>query len=292
MTSFYVGAHIKKESGSLLKTIKIVQQNGGNALQLFVSNPRSAQLPNLQVYQSMAEEVREYCSTTNFRLVIHSSYTINLAKEPKVGKKTLDLKDCYWINLLMHELMVSDMLGALGVVVHVGKHTTNSPEKGLEYMYKAMSYILEAMAVNDMNTKLILETPAGAGTELLKTIDEFGRFYNLFHTTKHLGICIDTAHIWSSGYQVTEYYNKLTSILKQSAKDIVLIHYNNSKKEKGSQADVHDHIFGKEAKIPISDLQEFIINLRSLKHNPMIIFETPSDDIAHEFKWLNEFMSK
>lgn len=291
MTTFYIGAHIKKESGNLLKTIQVVQQSGGNSLQLFVSNPRSAQLPNMQVYQNMADEIRQYCSTTNFKLVIHSSYTINLAKEPKVGKKTLDLKDCYWINLLMHELMVADMLGALGVVVHVGKHTTNSPEKGLEYMYKAMTFILETMATNDMKTKLILETPAGAGTELLKIVEEFGQFYNSI-ASKHLAICIDTAHIWSSGYQVTEYYNKLTSILKQNTKDIAVIHYNNSKKEKGSCADVHDHIFGKEAKIPISDLQEFIINLRHHKQNPMIIFETPSDDIAHEFKWLNQVITK
>ena len=91
----YIGAHIKKESGNLLKTIKLIQSSGGNALQLFVSNPRSAQLPNLQGYEMIAKDIRQYCATSNFKLIIHSSYTVNLSKEPKIGKKLLELKDCY-----------------------------------------------------------------------------------------------------------------------------------------------------------------------------------------------------
>jgi deoxyribonuclease-4 len=284
MTSTFIGAHIKKESGSLLKTIKTMQTNGGNALQLFVSNPRSASLPNMETYQGMADEIRAYCEAANFKLVIHSSYTINLANEPKIGKKTMELKDCYWINLLMHELIVSDMIGAAGVVVHVGKHTKQTLEEGMKHMYLAMKYIVDQMHKLKMKSKLILETPAGAGTELLKTVEEFVSFFNKFSETdkKHLGICIDTAHIWSSGYNVSDY---LDVICKTNSRDITVIHLNNSKKEQGSCADAHEFILEKSGKIPINDLGMFLKKLSTFKLLPMIILETPSDDVSKEIAW-------
>jgi deoxyribonuclease-4 len=262
----YIGAHIKKESGTLLKTIHNIQKNGGNALQLFVSNPRSAQLPNLQVYKNMSDEIREYCKLKDFKLVIHSSYTINLSKEPKLGKKILDLKDCYWINLLLHELIVADIIGAVGVVVHVGKYTKNTQEQGLYYMKNAIQYILQELNKMGLNAKLMIETPAGAGTELLTTVEDFALFYNDFskEEKKNLGICVDTAHIWSSGYNIAEYYNELA---KHNAKDILVVHFNNSKKEKGSKADIHDSLFGKDGKIAIKELQYF---LNILKYNPIL----------------------
>ncbi len=280
----YVGAHIKKESGSLLKTIKVIEERNGNALQLFVSNPRSASLPNLETYHSMSENVREYCKANNFKLIVHSSYTINLAKEPANGKKKMELKSTYWINLLLHELMVSEMLGSVGVVVHVGKHTTNTPEKGLENMFQAMKYIISMLKERQMHTKLILETPAGAGTELLKTAEEFIAFYNSFSADdkKYLGICIDTAHVWSSGYDILDYYKK---IVHHNAKDILVIHFNNSKKEQGSHVDAHESILVTSAKIPLTQLASI---LKASGHVPMIILETPDDAlIEQEIDWIS-----
>ena len=111
----YIGAHLKKESGSLLNTIKLMSINGGNALQLFVSNPRSIQPPNITKYEAMSNEVSAYCKDNDFKLVIHSPYTVNLAKEPKIDKRNVELSDCYWTILLLDELQVSDLIGAIGV---------------------------------------------------------------------------------------------------------------------------------------------------------------------------------
>jgi deoxyribonuclease-4 len=284
---YHIGAHIKKESGSLLKTIQVIQQNDGNALQLFVSNPRSASIPNMQAYQQISEEIKSYCSDNGFKLVIHSSYTVNLAKEPKIGKKTLDLDDCYWVKLLIHELMVSEMIGSIGVVVHVGKYTSSSPQDGLTYMFAAMKHILSKMQEMQMKTKLILETPAGQGTELLTTVEEFYAFYNQFSTLdkKNLGICLDTAHIWSLGYDISEYYAAICKY--NSAKDITVIHFNNSKREKASHIDMHETLLEKSGTIPLSNLATF---LQKLKHKPMIILETPGDDLQKEIKWIKSVL--
>lgn len=277
----YIGAHINKQGGSIINTIDVIKNAGGNALQLFASNPRSTQIPNMASYQTISNEVKEYCKKNDFKLVIHAPYTVNLAKEPKAGKRTIELKDCYWINSLIHELIVSDMIGSIGVVVHVGKHTTSTKEQGLECMFESIRYIIkEIKEMGNIKSKLIIETPAGVGTELLTSVEEFIAFFNRFsrEEKKHLGICLDTAHIWSSGYDINEYYETVT---KTNAKDVIVIHYNNSKKDKGSKVDVHENIF--DGKMVLGDMKKF---MNGLQNNPIVILEKPSDDLERDFQWM------
>ncbi len=278
----YIGAHINKEPGSLIKTMNIIQKHDGNALQLFVSNPRSASLPNMQVYQEASKEIQEYCKTNDFKLVIHASYTINLAKEPKEGKRRLEWSDCYWNNLIIHELIAANMIGAIGVVVHVGKYTSNKPDDAIMIMYHCISHIISRMHELKLKSKLIIETPAGAGTELLTDVHDFLRFYNMFDTTqkKYMGICVDTAHIWSAGYDINEYYD----IVKETnAKDILVIHYNNSKKDKNSHVDTHETLF--DGLIPLDSLKQFI---EKVSNQSIIILEKPSINMKKEFQFIQE----
>lgn len=279
----HIGAHIKKES-SIINTIKNVQSAHGNALQLFVSNPMSVAPPNMKAYEEIAKEVKDYCQQSDFKLVIHASYTINLAKEPKENKRKMDMKDCYWIQLIIKELIASDLLAAVGVVVHVGKHTTNTKEEGIQHMYNAIKYITQQMRELSINSKLIIETPAGQGTELITDVQDFIQFYNRFNAEekKHLGICIDTAHIWSAGYDINEYYDIIS---KNNAKDITVIHYNNSKKHLSSRVDAHEFLL--EGKIPPDSLEHFITKLKT---NPVIILEKPSDNLEKEIKWIKSVL--
>jgi deoxyribonuclease IV len=277
----YIGAHINRNT-TIVKTIKDISDNGGNALQIFVSNPRDSKFPDIEKYIKEKDQILTYCTNNNFKLIVHGSYTINLAND-KINKRITDINDRYWIELLIKELEVCELLNATGVVIHVGKHTTNTYDKGLENMFDSIKYIINHLQVkyeNKFNSKLIIETPAGVGTELIKDVDEFLNFYNKFtlKDKKNLGICLDTAHIWSSGYNINDYYNK---IIKNNSKDIVVIHYNNSKLEKGSLVDRHECIF--DGKIKIEDMKKFITNLEL---NPMIILEKPSNLLNKELDWI------
>jgi len=281
MSPTYVGAHVKKET-NLLKTLDVITKNGGNALQLFASNPRSTQTPNLDSYHMISDDFQKLCTTNKCSTVIHSSYTVNLAKEPKDGKRVLDLKDCYWVKLLLGELEVSDIIGSIGVVVHVGKYTTQTHENGVKQMSNTIKYIISQMKEKQMKSKLIIETPAGAGTELLTNVDDFIQFFNDFSVSekKHLGMCLDTAHIWSSGYDINDYYSL---ICQSNEKDILVVHFNNSKKDQGSRVDTHDNIF--DGKIKLKDMETF---MKNIKGDPMIILEKPSDDLKKDFKWIRK----
>lgn len=273
----YIGAHIPK-NGSTINTMKNITNNGGNAIQIFVSNPRSIQPANIQKYQEESQEIINYCLNNNFKIVIHAPYTINLGKS--TCKRTVEYKDNYSINLILNNLLISDMINAVGVVFHVGKYTTSSPLEGYNNMFNSMKYIIQQMREKNIKSKLILETPAGAGTELLTNIKDFIEFYNSFddNDKPYMGICLDTAHIWSSGYEIIDYYN---TISKTNLNDIIVIHYNNSKKDKGSHVDVHETIL--EGKIDVNDMKMFI---KKLKKQHIIILEKPSTNIKADIDWI------
>lgn len=276
-----IGAHIIKET-SILKTIQKIKEYDGNALQLFSSNPRSISSPNLNKIKDEAPYIIDYCNHNNIKLVIHAPYTINLASSLKNGKKLIELKDCYWIKLLIENLQACDIIGAVGCVVHVGKYVKLTNEEGLTNMRNAIKFIIEIMKELKIYSKLILENPAGQGTELLTNLDDFIDFYNSFtkNEKKYFKICIDTAHLWSAGYDPLEGYNK---IAKTNEEDILVIHLNNSKKEKGSNVDVHDDVFN--GKI---DSEQLIKVLRN--NNIIIILEKPSVNLNDEIKKIKSLL--
>ena len=150
----YIGVHINKQK-TLLNTMEFITYNNGNSLQFFASNPRSIQLANIEKYKKESTKILEYCEENNFKLVIHSPYTINLAKEFKNGNRECELKDCYWIKLILNELIVSDILGAIGSIIHVGKHTSLTYNDGLSNMKIALKYIINNMKVLELKSKKV-----------------------------------------------------------------------------------------------------------------------------------------
>jgi deoxyribonuclease-4 len=285
MSNIYVGAHINREK-TIVKTMETITKNGGNCLQLFVSNPRSSSLVNIDNYITIADNIKNYTSINNFKTIIHSSYTINLARDFKNGKRTVPINECIWIKILLHELYISHLINSSGVIVHVGKHTTLSYNKGKENMRNAIEYIIEELQKNNLKTKIIIETPAGQGTELLTNLNEFIDFYNSFskEQKKYLGICLDTAHIWATNYELNEAYNIICS---KNANDLIVIHLNNSCVKKGSNIDRHASIFdSNKGTIPLDTIKQFIELFKKNKHIPIVILETPSIEYSQEIKWI------
>lgn len=284
--TIYIGAHINREK-TIVKTMEAITKNGGNCLQLFVSNPRSASLVNIDNYINTADDIKEYSNKNNFKTIIHSSYTINLARDFKNGKRAVPIDECFWVQLLLHELKISHLINSLGVVVHVGKHTTLSYNNGLDNMRAALEYIIDVLHMNNIKTKIIIETPAGQGSELLTDLHDFIAFYNSFtnEQKKYLGICLDTAHVWAAGYEISEAYE---IICNKNANDLIAIHLNNSIVAKGSNVDRHTTLFDStNGTIPPNTFKNMLELIKDGKHKPMIILETPSLQLSKEIKWLH-----
>lgn len=286
MATNYVGAHISREK-TIIKTMENIKNAGGNSLQIFVSNPRSTSLVNIENYLTISSDIKKYLNENNFKLIIHSPYVINIASELKINKRTIPIEECYWIKLILHELIIADLIGSEGVVLHVGKFVKQSYKDGLDNMKKSIEFILDNMIFKKLNTKLIIETPAGQGTELLTDLNDFVDFHNSFskEQQRYMGMCFDTAHTWALGYELDEAFKILFS--KTNAKNFILIHLNNSLVSKGARKDRHAVMLN--GTIPNSKMNNFISSLK--KYKPIIILETPSQSYNEEFSHIYKLLS-
>lgn len=286
MATNYVGAHISREK-TIIKTMENIKNAGGNSLQIFVSNPRSTSLVNIENYLTISSDIKKYLNENNFKLIIHSPYVINIASELKINKRTIPIEECYWIKLILHELIIADLIGSEGVVLHVGKFVKQSYKDGLDNMKKSIEFILDNMIFKKLNTKLIIETPAGQGTELLTDLNDFVDFHNSFskEQQRYMGMCFDTAHTWALGYELDEAFKILFS--KTNAKNVILIHLNNSLVSKGARKDRHAVMLN--GTIPNSKMNNFISSLK--KYKPIIILETPSQSYNEEFSHIYKLLS-
>tara|TARA_X000000368_G_C23010950_1_gene703436 strand:+ start:446 stop:1495 length:1050 start_codon:yes stop_codon:yes gene_type:complete len=261
-----IGVHLNRES-TLQKTITKLHQIDGNALQIFTSNPSSCQPANKEKYFKEYETIKDL----ECHFVIHSSYTINIAKA-SFNYKIIEI-----------DLEIASKYKAIGVIVHVGKHVNTDINQCYQNMINFFNHCINFIKTNKLNTKIILETAAGQGTEMLVDIEEFITFSKQFDKN-YFSLCFDTCHVWSAGFDIIEAYNKI-----QTSTDnlISVIHFNGSKTIKGSKKDRHDNLFNTNSSINIDKLKLFCSNLK--KQDIMIILETPDEnDYPKEIEFIKQ----
>lgn len=271
----FIGAHIKKEK-TLIKTLNNIKKINGNALQFFTDSPKKFEPVNpIKYFLEKDEILKKY---SDIGLVIHSAYTINISRfevNTEIGNK---IYEC-----LMNDLVIASNLNALGVIVHVGKYVNMSIPKALHNMYSCIMILIQAMKELKLRTKIILETAAGQGSELLVDINEFINFYNEINIPEYFGLCFDTCHVYSAGFKIKEAYNKIQD---NTNNGICVIHLNGSKTIFGSKKDRHESL--NKGFITHEILSEF---LQNIKKDLMIILETPDDNLKNiEIEFIKQNM--
>lgn len=280
-TDFYYGCHMPVIYG-IEKAVMGINKMGGNCLQVFVSSPMSGQVSEKSIayYKQNGEKIKQTLKDKNTKLFIHSPYTFNFAK-PKLNGFWLN---CYWIRSYLKELEIAHTIGAVGCVIHVGKSLDMDIKEAEDNMYESLSFVIEQMKSKQLNSVIILETGAGQGTELFLTsnnnIDNFANFYNKFtqDQKKYIKLCVDTCHIFSAGYCISDPKIVIKFFKEFEAKigleNLVLVHLNDSKKECNCHVDRHENL-GK-GMIGLNGLGMFI--LLSYMINIPLILETPEPD--------------
>ena len=137
--------------------------------------------------------------------------------------------------------------------------------------------------------KIILETPAGQGSEICNTIEDMALLYDLFTLSekKRIGFCIDTCHIFVNGYPIhkkkgmSDYFRTWNKYIGNSK--ITLIHINDSKIELNQKIDRHENIRkGYIFKTSLESLEYLKGKAKKLKI-PMIL-ETRDNPPYHTYK--------
>ncbi|MFQ3275599.1 MAG: deoxyribonuclease-4 [Candidatus Nanohaloarchaea archaeon] len=263
--TFRIGAHVSI-SGGVEKAVERQEEIGGNCGQIFAGSPRTWSVSEYSEKDGDSfQEARNEQNQNPY--VIHSTYLVNLAT-PKddLFEKSLDC--------LQSELDAASTLGVEYVVFHPGAHTGSGVENGIERIAEG----IDELDIPE-NVTLLLENTAGKGTTLGKSMGQLRQMIEKAETPdSKIGVCIDTCHAHAAGYELSE-EDGFQDFIQEIEEDLGLetvkvLHLNDSKDEKGSEKDNHEHIG--EGNIGEEGFRN-VVNSGKLENLPMIL-ETPADD--------------
>ncbi|MBR4262185.1 MAG: deoxyribonuclease IV [Bacilli bacterium] len=259
-----IGSHVSfTNKDQLVGSVEEAHSYGSTTFMFYTGAPQNTNRSKIDTEKTKeAFELMNKYGIDPSKVIVHAPYIINLAnnKEPdkyEFSKRFLkeELSRCHLLN--MHYL-----------VLHPGSHVGLGEDIAIENIISALNEILK----NSYDVTVLLETMAGKGTEVGKTIDEIKKIIEGVEYKEKIGICLDTCHLNDAGYEISNFSSILDEIDSKIGLNFVkCIHINDSKNPLSSHKDRHENIgFGT---IGFDNLINVIYDSR-LENIPKIL-ETP-----------------
>lgn len=228
-----IGLHVHV-AGGYVKAVEHAKAAGCSAMQVFSTNPRSYRTAPID-NEALADFARRRHEAGLDPCAIHTPYLINLASaDPKISAGSL--------HLLQNDLAVAARGGMRFVNTHLGSYGTRDRDEA----FRAICLALEAaLATIEPGVFLVLENSAGSGNLAGGTLEELGAFVRAVGHPQ-LGVCLDTAHAWASGYEINSAAG-VDRFVETAERDIgvdriVMFHFNDTEVPLGASRDRHWHI--------------------------------------------------
>src|SRR3954470_7210067 len=240
-------------------------------VQIFSRNPRGWMARALT-----DEEVERFCAvraeTHISPVVIHCNYLVNLAAaNPEILEKSR--------ASFREEVERGIQLGADYLVVHPGSAKGSCERDGIRTCAESLRIACDRLKLDSF--RILLENTAGQGQCIGHRFEHLGEIIEAC-PEPHLGVCLDTAHAFTAGYDFRDEDGLDATIasLERSVgtKHVRAVHFNDSKAEYNSRVDRHWHIglghIGRDA-------------LRRLAWHPKLshaafLLETPQDALGDD----------
>jgi deoxyribonuclease-4 len=259
-----IGAHV---SGGIKGGVARAREIGAEALQIFVGSPQTWRPPN-----PSPEDIAAFRADVALHdlgpVFVHGIYLINLASErPDFYEKS--------VASVISQTSWASRIGAEGMIFHPGSAGSASYEEALERVVKGLEAALEQ---SEPGAQILLEVCAGQGQTMGKRFRELADMIEGVGRDDRLGVCWDTCHLLSAGYDLTT-HDGLERTLEEMDREIGLdrlaaIHANDSKNPLGAGVDRHENIgrgtLGEESFARL-------LTHQSLEHVPYIL-EVPGMD--------------
>ncbi len=277
----YIGAHVSAEGGVQNAPLN-AEKIGAKAFALFTKNQRQWFANPLS--KTSITQFRENCEKLGFKpfqILPHDSYLINLGHpEPEaLGKSRASFFD---------EMKRCELLGLDRLNFHPGSHL------GKISMEECLALIAESINLGLEKTKgvtAVIENTAGQGTNVGHTFEQIRYIIDRVDDKSRVGVCIDTCHAYTSGYDVKtkkgfeDTFRKFGEII--GFEYLKGLHINDTKKDLGTRVDRHENIgtgfLG-------DDTFEMFVNDSRFDDMPLIL-ETPDDTLWEaEIKKLYSFI--
>jgi deoxyribonuclease IV len=225
-----IGAHVSPAGGPANAITRGVER-GCDAIQIFNQNPR-AWKPTIYSDEQVAAFHEAMDKSRVDALLIHAVYLLNAATTDKeMRRKTR--------TSLIASLQAGDALGAHAVVLHPGSALAGKVAPAIK---RAGKLIAEALGESE-HCPLHLENTAGTGGTLGRSFQELADLLDAAGPSKRLGLCLDSCHMFASGYDVrteeglAEAIDECEKVVGRDR--IGSLHLNDSQTPLGSNRDRH-----------------------------------------------------
>lgn len=241
---------------------------GCDAIAIFSASPRvwKRRVPD---DTSIARFTKARMETRISIVILHAPYLVNLAS---TSHHLIERS----VHTMLHEIHFAAEYGIEWIVLHPGSSTDGKMLTATKRVASHLNRLFERTE-HLSSVKIALETTSGSGTDVGGKFEYLGEILMDLNNSNRIGICLDTCHVFASGYDVRNHlvwqdtYRRLintTGIDKPA-----LLHLNDSQGDLNSHLDRHEHI-GK-GKIGLDGFKAILSDSR-LSGVPMIL-ETPKD---------------
>jgi deoxyribonuclease-4 len=230
-----IGRHMPTHS-KMTQAAEIARQIGCEAVQIFASNPTAWRPPADDPTGCAA--FAEAASANNLDpVVLHAPYLINLGtSDDTIWEKS--------IALLTWTMQRGGLLSARFVVFHTGSHRGSGVEAGIARVAHGIERVLQEAPPS---VSLLLENDVGAGNSLGHSFEQLAAILALLpQYADRLGVCLDTAHLWGAGHDISTRDSTLQVLEHCDAtfglSRLKVLHLNDTEKALGSHRDVHTRL--------------------------------------------------
>ena len=266
--------------GGVHNALVVAKDTGCDAVQLFSRNPRGWLAKPLTLEDVLLfRETRR--KTKISPVLIHCNYLVNLAATDQnfLQKSRESFRE---------EVERALLLGVDYLVVHPGSSRGACEADGIALCAASLLIACEGLKFGSL--KILLENTAGQGECIGHRFEHLREIMNACPKLP-LGVCFDTAHAFTAGYDIRE-ADGLEALLQRMQKTVGLknvraIHFNDSRAVYNSRVDRHWHIG--EGHIGLDALRR-VAQHPKLKHAAFIL-ETPYDDPRADVKNLQTLRS-
>jgi deoxyribonuclease IV len=222
-------------AGGIYTAIDRIEAIGGDCVQVFTQSPRMWK-PTAHKPEAIERFRSRRAEAGLAGVVCHALYLVNLAAPDDVIYEKS-------IAAMQATVTAATAIESDAVIFHVGSHLGAGLDAGLERVVAALRQILELC---DGSTWLAIENSAGAGGTIGRSIDELAVLVAALERHPRLGICLDSCHLYASGYDVTD-RGAVDDLVAQVDQTIGLdrlcaLHLNDSATPLGSNRDRHANI--------------------------------------------------
>ena len=259
--------------GGVHNALVVSKEVGCETVQLFSRNPRGWMAKPL-TRADVTLFRKTHKQTKLSPVLIHCNYLINLcsADEVILEKSILSFRE---------EVVRALLLGVDYLVVHPGSARGACEADGIALCAESLKLACKGLRLGSL--RVLLENTAGQGECIGHRFEHLREIMDTCPKLP-LGVCFDTAHAFTAGYDIREDegLEALIEKMKRTVglKNVRAIHFNDSRAAYNSRVDRHWHIgegfIGEEA-------------LRRVARHPKLrhcafILETPYDDPRADLK--------